>query len=59
MNDGGKGSRPRPLSVSYKTFSKNWDAIFNKNPVECPECGLELPNPCKCDDAPPENKEKL
>ena len=26
----GKGSRPRPFSVSQDTYSKNWDAIFNK-----------------------------
>lgn len=51
MSDGGKGSRPRPFSVDYKTFSNNWDAIFKK-PVltECSECGQPLPNPCKCDD---------
>ena len=26
----GKGSRPRPLSVSQKQFAENWDAAFNK-----------------------------
>jgi hypothetical protein len=25
----GKGSRPRPLSVSKETFENNWDRIFN------------------------------
>jgi len=25
----GKGSRPRPLSVSKETFETNWDRIFN------------------------------
>lgn len=26
----GKGSRPRPYSVSQSTFESNWDAIFGK-----------------------------
>lgn len=26
----GKGSRPRPYSVSLSEFSNNWDAIFSK-----------------------------
>jgi CDGSH-type Zn-finger protein len=26
----GKGSRPRPFSVSQETYDKNWDSIFNK-----------------------------
>lgn len=30
MQDGGKGSKPRPFSVDMKTYSKNWDAIFRK-----------------------------
>jgi hypothetical protein len=30
MSDGGKGSSPRPFSVDQKTFSNNWDAIFNR-----------------------------
>lgn len=32
MSAGGKGSRPRPFSVSHKKFAENWDRIFgNKN----------------------------
>lgn len=27
---GGKGSKPRPFSVSQETFDNNWDAIFKK-----------------------------
>ncbi len=27
----GKGSRPRPFSVSQSTYDKNWDTIFNKS----------------------------
>lgn len=28
MSDGGKGSAPRPLSVSHDTFAKQFEAIF-------------------------------
>jgi len=31
MGDGGKGSAPRPFSVSQETFGNNFDAIFRKN----------------------------
>jgi len=34
MSDGGKGSSPRPYSVSQNEFSKNWDTIFRKDPRE-------------------------
>lgn len=35
MSSGGKGSTPRPFSVSYKEFSDNWDKAFNKpKPIE-------------------------
>ncbi len=30
MNTGGKGSKPRPLSVPRKQFDDNWDRIFGK-----------------------------
>ena len=30
MSDGGKGSKPRPLSVSQEKFADNWDKIFKK-----------------------------
>ena len=30
MSDGGKGSKPRPYSVSQEDFANNWDAIFAK-----------------------------
>ena len=30
MSDGGKGSSPRPFSVSQDTYAKNYDAIFRK-----------------------------
>ena len=35
MGDGGKGSRPRPFSVSQETFANNYDNIFKKDkPVQ-------------------------
>ena len=30
MSDGGKGSTPRPFSVSQKTYADNYNAIFRK-----------------------------
>ncbi len=30
----GKGSSPRPLSVTYEEYESNWDNIFGKKPVE-------------------------
>ena len=31
MSDGGKGSKPRPLSVSNQEYANRWDAIFAKD----------------------------
>jgi hypothetical protein len=31
MSDGGKGSAPRPFSVSQDEYSNRFDAIFKKN----------------------------
>jgi hypothetical protein len=31
MSDGGKGSRPRPISVSDIEYSNRWDAIFQRD----------------------------
>jgi hypothetical protein len=30
-NDGGKGSSPRPFSVSQDEYNKRWDAIFGRD----------------------------
>lgn len=30
MSDGGKGSSPRPYSVSKEQFDNNWEKIFGK-----------------------------
>lgn len=32
MSRNGKGSKSRPLSVSYKTYGDNFDDIFRKKP---------------------------
>ena len=45
MSDGGKGSNPRPFSVSQETFGDNFDAIFRK------------PSPKEIDDAMAEQEE--
>ena len=45
MSDGGKGSNPRPFSVSQQTFDDNFDAIFRK------------PSPKEIDDAMAEQEE--
>ena len=37
MSDGGKGSAPRPFSVSQEKFANNFDAIFRKNNIKAAE----------------------
>ena len=45
---GGKGSSPRPFSVSNEEYARRWDEIFRKEPKihesmnKCPLCGMEL-----------------
>lgn len=34
MSTGGKGSKPRPLSVPRKQFDENWERIFGKKKDE-------------------------
>jgi hypothetical protein len=42
MSDGGKGSSPRPFSVSKEEFAKNYDAIFRKlSPKEVEDAKAE------------------
>ena len=38
--EAGKGSKPRPFSVSQEEFDKNWDNIFKKSKVNLPEYQL-------------------
>jgi hypothetical protein len=30
MSTGGKGSKPRPMSIPRKQFDDNWERIFGK-----------------------------
>jgi len=41
MRDGGKGDKPRPLSIPMEEFDNKWDAIFKKN-QEKKESPIEL-----------------
>ena len=34
MSDGGKGSKPRPLSVSEAEYASRWDAIFGRDKLD-------------------------
>ncbi len=43
----GKGSRPRPFSVSQATYDKNWDAIFNKSTL-MENINENVQVPCGC-----------
>lgn len=36
MSDGGKGSKPRPYSVSQEEYDKRWDAIFRRDGLDDP-----------------------
>ena len=36
-SDGGKGSSPRPFSVSQDEYDKRWDAIFSRDLEETEE----------------------
>lgn len=33
MSDGGKGSKPRPFSVSQEEYDNRWNAIFQQDDV--------------------------
>ena len=37
MSNGGKGSAPRPFSVSNEEYAKRWDAIFGRDIKQDPE----------------------
>jgi hypothetical protein len=41
MSDGGKGSDPRPLSISKEEFDARWDNIFKKSPQEIDDAKAE------------------
>lgn len=31
MSDGGKGSKPRPFSVTQEEYDNRWDTIFSRD----------------------------
>jgi len=37
MSTGGKGSKPRPLSIPRKQFENNWERIFGNKKRESSE----------------------
>lgn len=37
MSDGGKGSTPRPLSVTNEEYATRWDAIFGRDKPKEPD----------------------
>ena len=54
MGDGGKGSSPRPFSVSQREFDNRWDLIFKKDndmQVRVKENSEEFGN-CGCGRSP-------
>jgi len=42
MSDGGKGSRPRPFSVTQQEYDTRWDAIFGRD-IKSDERLMEMP----------------
>lgn len=51
MSDGGKGSAPRPFSVSNAEYAARWDAIFGRDQVtekHCPPCHGDCNQGRKC-----------
>ena len=36
-----KGSRSRPLDVSYDKYSSNWDSVFGRTPKEIDDAVIE------------------
>ena len=42
MSDGGKGSKPRPISVSDEEYATRWDAIFQRDKPKETEAMLKI-----------------
>ena len=53
MSDGGKGSAPRPFSVTDDVFARNFEAIFGKKD----EKAKNPPESGKSDELPRDDKE--
>ena len=41
MSDGGKGSKPRPISVTQQEYDTRWDTIFGRDLND--EMNLDMP----------------
>ena len=39
----GKGSKPRPFSVSQDKFAENWERVFGKKPAQSREKEVSAP----------------
>jgi len=54
--EAGKGSAPRPFSVSQKEYEARWDVIFKRDlvcekpPSECWSVKCQISNKCKNQD---------
>lgn len=55
-SDGGKGSKPRPYSVTQEEYDKRWDAIFGRD--EPDEDDLEEDNELDDEDYDADTDEK-
>ena len=53
--EAGKGSRPRPYSVSQDTFASNWDTIFRKKETMTPSVEQMKKGTCGCGRSPTGN----
>ena len=48
MPDGGKGSAPRPFSVTQEEYTKRWDMIFQRDlPEEKTKSDIKISCPQK------------
>ena len=43
MSDGGKGSKPRPFSVSQEEYANRWDAIFQRDGLNDDKLTMPMP----------------
>lgn len=41
MSDGGKGSKPRPFSVTQEEYDNRWDNIFSRDLKEVDDAQAE------------------
>lgn len=58
MSDGGKGSAPRPFSVSQAEYDTRWDAIFCRDLKEEKKFDDKVIMKDEYDDIDPEDPDK-